>query len=161
MADWLPIIIAALVTVAVAGLGATLTRLDDWYRNLHKPSWQPPDWLFGPAWTLIFTLTATAAIMMWNRAIGPEEKILIVSAFALNGILNIFWTGIFFTLRRPDWALWEVALLWLSVLSLVVAAAKFSSLAAWLIVPYLLWVAFAAFLNFTVVKLNAPFGIRP
>jgi translocator protein len=160
VADWLPIIIATVVTVAVAGLGAALTTLDDWYRNLRKPSWQPPDWLFGPAWTLIFTLTATAGVKAWNVAPNNSGRILIIGAFALNGILNILWSAIFFRMRRPDWAVWEVALLWLSVLALVIVVARFSGSAAWLLVPYLIWVAFAAFLNFTVVKLNSPFGIR-
>ena len=159
MSVWLPIIVASVATVTVAGLGAALTTLDDWYRNLRKPTWQPPDWLFGPAWTLIFTLAATAAVMAWNAASG-SGKILIVSAFTLNGALNIVWSILFFRLRRPDWALWEVAVLWLSVLSLIIVTAQFSNLAAWLLVVYLIWVAFAAFLNFTVVKLNPPFGRR-
>lgn len=157
MGDWLPIITATIATVAVAGLGAALTTLDDWYRNLRKPAWQPPDWLFGPAWTLIFSLTATAGVMAWNSGPSSSGKILIVSVFAVNAFLNILWSILFFRMRRPDWALWEVAVFWLSVLSLVIVVACFSGFAAWLLVPYLIWVAFAAFLNFTIVKLNSPF----
>jgi translocator protein len=156
--DWLPILTAVVAAVFVAGLGAALTTLDDWYRNLRKPSWQPPDWLFGPAWTLIFTLTATAGVLAWNGASDADGHRRIIGAFSINGVLNILWSILFFRLRRPDWALVEVVFLWFSVASLIVVAAPYSVRAAWLLVPYLLWVAFAAYLNLAVVRLNSPFS---
>ncbi len=158
MGDWLPILTAVVATVFVAGLGAALTTLDDWYRNLRKPSWQPPDWLFGPAWTLIFTLTAIAGLLAWNGASDGEGQRRIIGAFAINGVLNILWSALFFKTRRPDWALVEVVLLWFSVAALIVVVAPYSVRAAWLLLPYLFWVAFAAYLNLAVVRLNYPFS---
>lgn len=154
---WAPFGIALLGAVAVGVAGGLLTDIGPWYRALVKPSWQPPDWLFGPVWTTIFLLAAISAAMAWNNA-PSGTRAMIAWLFVLNGVLNMLWSLLFFHLKRPDWALWEVPLLWLSVLVLIVAILPWSRLAAWLLVPYLLWVAFAAYLNWTIVKLNAPFG---
>jgi tryptophan-rich sensory protein len=155
---WLPYLIAAGVAVAVAGLGVWATDLSPWYFKLKKPPWQPPDWVFGPAWTTIFALAAISAGLAWNQALDGESRGWIVGLFAVNGLLNILWSVLFFSLRRPDWALVEVVPLWLSVLALIVALAPVSALASWLLVPYLVWVAFAAYLNLAIFRLNAPFS---
>jgi benzodiazapine receptor len=154
---WAPLVIAVLGAIVVAVAGFLLTDIGPWYRALVKPSWQPPDWLFGPVWTTIFLLAAISAAMAWNGA-PSGTRVMIAALFVLNGLLNMLWSLLFFHLKRPDWALWEVPVLWLSVLVLIIAVLPWSRLAAWLLVPYLLWVAFAAYLNWTIVKLNAPFG---
>ncbi len=154
----LEIIMAAAWGIVVAAAGAFLTNLSPWYYQLKKPSWQPPDWLFGPAWTLILTLASIAFYLGWTRAGGSNERALVAVLFVVNGTLNVFWSPMFFTWRRPDWALMEVPFLWLSILAMIVFLAPISSLAAILVVPYLLWVSFAAFLNVTIVRLNRPFG---
>ena len=122
--------------------------------NLRKPPWQPPDWLFGPAWTLIFALTAAAGVLAWRYEPDRARRDWIVALFALNGFLNILWSLLFFRLRRPDWALFEVGFLWLSILALIVAIAPASRTGSWLLAPYLAWVAFAAIFNLAVVRLN-------
>lgn len=134
-----------------------MTDLGPWYRDLHKPSWQPPDWLFGPAWTLIFGLTALSGIMSWNSASDRTTREWIIGLFALNGFLNITWSALFFRLHRPDWALAEVFLLWLSIGWLIVHPTRHSLAARLLLLPYLAWVSFAAFLNFTIIRLNGLF----
>jgi tryptophan-rich sensory protein len=144
---------AAAGTLAVAGLGMAVTDLGPWYVSLKQPEWKPPDAWFGPAWTLIYTLAATAAVKSWMAADRAGQRRL-VAAFALNGLLNLLWSWLFFRARRPDWALVEVVLLWLSIVLLIVLAARHSSTAAWLLAPYLAWVSFAAALNFAVVRLN-------
>lgn len=149
---------ATLGVVLVAGLGGLATDLGPWYRALKQPSWQPPDAAFGPAWTLIYLLTAIAAVRVWLRAVLPRERAQWLLALALNGALNIFWSWLFFKARRPDLALAEVVLLWLSIGLLIVLARRHDTIAALLLVPYLLWVAFAASLNAAVVRLNTPFG---
>jgi translocator protein len=154
---WRPILIAAAAVLLVATAGGLLTDIGPWYRGLKKPSWQPPDWLFGPVWTLIFGLTATSGLVAWHRAPDIASRQRIVMLFALNGVLNVGWTVLFFQLKRPDWALIEVVLLWFSALNLIVATSRFSSRAAWLLAPYLAWVAFAGFLNWSLVRLNGPF----
>jgi translocator protein len=153
----MPILVAALAAIAVGAIGSTITDLGPWYQNLAKPSWQPPDWLFGPAWTLIFALTALSAATAWNEARTRETREWIVIFFALNGFLNVFWSLLFFRLRHPDWALVEVGLLWLSILLLIISLARVSRTASLLLVPYLAWVSFAGLLNWQVVALNRPF----
>lgn len=155
---WGPVLVAALAAALVAVVGGLLTDLGPWYRGLAKPSWQPPDWLFGPAWTVIFTLTAAAGVRAWAAAPDAGGRRLVILLFAVNGVLNAAWSLLFFRLHRPDWALAEVAVLWLSILSLVVATGQYARLSAWLLLPYLAWVSFAGVLNAAVVRLNGPFS---
>jgi translocator protein len=155
---WKPVLVAAAVATFVAVLGGTLTDTGPWYQNLRKPSWQPPDWLFGPAWTLIFALATASAVCAWRDAQNRVQRDWVIMLFALNGFLNVLWSTLFFTLRRPDWALIEVAFLWASILLPMIMFWRFTKPATLYLVPYLLWVSFAAFLNLTVVRLNAPFS---
>jgi tryptophan-rich sensory protein len=147
-------VVAGAITVAVAGAGALLTQLGPWYFGLAKPSWQPPDWLFGPAWTLIFLLATISAVYGWRALRDARGRRLMVAFFLLNALCNMLWSLLFFTLHRPDLALLEVPALWASVLALIVLLWPRSRAAAVLLVPYLLWVSFAAFLNYTIVQLN-------
>jgi len=155
---WKPVLVAAAAATFVAVLGGTLTDTGPWYQNLRKPSWQPPDWLFGPAWTLIFALATASAVCAWRYAQNRVQRDWVIMLFALNGFLNVLWSTLFFTLRRPDWALIEVAFLWASILLPMIVFWRFTKPATLYLVPYLLWVSFAAFLNLTVVRLNAPFS---
>lgn len=154
---WVAPLVASSTAVLVALLGGLLTRLDDWYYALSKPAFQPPDWLFGPAWTIIFLLCVLAALDVWRRDLEPGQRRLVVILFAVNGVLNVAWSALFFFLKRPDLALLEVAALWLSVLSLVVMLGRHSRRAGLMLLPYLAWVSFAAALNLAIVRLNAPF----
>jgi translocator protein len=153
-----PVLIAAAVAIFVALLGGTLTDTGPWYQNLHKPSWQPPDWLFGPAWTSIFALATASAVYAWRDAQDRAQREWVIVLFALNGFLNVLWSMLFFALRRPDWALIEVTFLWISILTPMIVFWRFAKSASLYLLPYLLWVSFAAFLNLTVVRLNAPFA---
>jgi len=153
-----PIVAAALGASAVAALGALNTQLGAWYYALLKPAWQPPDWLFGPAWTLIFALAALAAVMYWRKDVDRDSRLLVAGVFALNGFLNTLWSLLFFQLQRPDWSLYEVGFLWLSIVLLIGLLGRASREAAWLLLPYLAWVSFAAVLNWKIVQLNAPFA---
>jgi tryptophan-rich sensory protein len=151
-------IAAILWAVILGGAGGLLTTIGPWYRNLAKPSWQPPDWLFGPAWTIILGLAAWAAVLAWDGAADDADQMSIIILYAINFVCHFLWSPLFFTARRPDWSLIEVVFLWGSVLALCIALREFSVLASWLIVPYLVWVSFAALLNLTIVRLNGPFG---
>jgi len=152
-----PVAAAALAAAGVATLGALTTDIGPWYFSLHKPAWQPPDWLFGPAWTLIFALAALAAVFYWRATQVRIERWQMLAAFACNAFLNTFWSLLFFRLRRPDWALYEVGFLWLSIVVLMVLLSRRSRASGWLLAPYLAWVSFASILNLTIVRLNAPF----
>jgi tryptophan-rich sensory protein len=152
------IIVAAVLTIVLAGAGAALTDIGPWYRALAKPSWNPPDWAFGPAWTLILTLLASSGVLAWRAARGPDQHREVIILFAVNWICHLCWSPLFFKLKRPDWALAENVLLWCSILALVIGLRPLSSLASWLDVPYLLWVSFALYLNYVIVQLNKPFS---
>ncbi len=153
------VIIVALLTAAVALAGGLLTQIGPWYRQLKKPTWQPPDWLFGPAWTIIFILAAYAAIDSYTNTSGNARTAVVV-VFAINAVLNIAWSAFFFTLRSPMMALYEVVLLWLSIISIMVVISPYSPQGVYALIPYLLWVSFAAFLTYTIVQLNAPGATR-
>jgi benzodiazapine receptor len=151
---WLPVLAAAAAAIVVAVLGASMTDLGPWYHDLKKPDWQPPDWLFGPAWTIIFALAAISGVTAWRAARDDAHREWVIILFAINGVLNILWSALFFRLHRPDWALVEVLFLWLSILLPIAVFLRFSKAASLLLVPYLVWVTFAALLNFEVVRLN-------
>ena len=156
--DWGPTIVAAAGVTVVAVGGAVLTELGPWYYGLKKPSWQPPDWLFGPAWTTIFILEAAAAVITWHAAPNPQAASLLIGTFVLNGVLNIIWSLFFFKMYRPDYALREVGFLWASIAAMMAVVGTYAGRAWLFLLPYLLWVSFAAFLNYTIVRLNEPFG---
>jgi len=152
------IAVAAGAVVVVAVIGGLTTNTGPWYKNLRFPAAKPPDWAFGPGWSVIFALIATASVIAWNDAPDAATRTALLVLFAVNGVLNLLWSPLYFTLRRPDWALIELVPFWTSVLALILFCAGFSPRAAWLLVPYLAWVSFAGWLNWQVVRLNAPFG---
>lgn len=152
-----PALVSAAGAVAVALAGGLLTDIGPWYYALAQPAWKPPDWAFGPIWTLIFTLAAASAAIAWREATSIQRREVIL-LFLLNSALNIGWSGLYFTLRRPDWALIEVVFLWASVAGMAWRLRTVSRRAAWLLLPYLLWVSIAAALNLETVHLNGPFA---
>ena len=154
----IPVTVATVAALCVAALGATVTDLGPWYQALAKPDWNPPDVVFPMGWTVIYALITVAGITAWRTAPTSAAAEWVVGLFALNGFLNISWSLIFFRLQRPDWAFFELTLLWLSILVMIVFCWRFSKSAALLLVPYLGWVSFAGALNWAVVQLNAPFG---
>ncbi|WP_172438964.1 TspO/MBR family protein [Porphyrobacter sp. TH134] len=154
----IPVTVATGAALCVAALGATVTDLGPWYQALAKPDWNPPDVVFPMGWTVIYALITVAGITAWRAAPTAARAEWVLGLFALNGFLNISWSLIFFRLQRPDWAFFELTLLWLSILVMIVFCWRFSKSAALLLVPYLGWVSFAGALNWAVVQLNAPFG---
>ncbi|GAB0116765.1 TspO/MBR family protein [Acidisoma sp. 7E03] len=151
------IVIAVVATIGVLGAGGALTEIGPWYHSLRSPPWRPPNWSFGPIWSVIGALTCAAAVLAWRATPDEGGRLLILLLFIVNGVLNILWSLFFFKLRRPDWALIEVVFLWLSILALIIACAPRALLAAVLLVPYLVWVSIASVLNRAMVRLNGPF----
>jgi tryptophan-rich sensory protein len=135
-------------------IGGLMTPRAAWYASLNKPSWQPPGWAFGPAWTIILGLAAWSGVIAWEAAAGPDEQRRILILFAVNGLFHFLWSPLFFKFQRPDWALIEVPFLWGSIAALILGLWPISQGAALLNLPYLLWVSFAAFLNLTIVRMN-------
>ncbi|MBY0334980.1 MAG: tryptophan-rich sensory protein [Acetobacteraceae bacterium] len=141
--------------VATGILGGAAVQLGPWYASLRKPDWMPNEMLIGPAWGAIFLLSAWAFVTAWR---GGAPRGLLLLTYVVNGALNAGWTWLFFQARRPDWSLLEAAPLLLSILAMIAVCAQGSRAAAWLNLPYLAWVGFAAALNLAIMRLNGPFG---
>jgi translocator protein len=150
----LPTVVGVAWAVVVAGLGGWLTDVSSWYQGLRFPSWRPPDWLFGPAWTAIFACIVAAGVLAWRDAPSGAERALLIGLFLVNSVFNVAWSLLFFRMRRPDWALVDVVALWASIVALIVDIGRFSPDGALLLAPYVGWVTFAAYLNLTMVRLN-------
>lgn len=149
-----PVIICFGVAILLGIAGGLLTEVGSWYHGLRKPRLNPPDWLFGPAWTIILGLAAWSATIAWEAADTDGERRLVVLLFGANALFHLLWSPLFFKCKRPDWALVEVVFLWASLVALVIGLAPISEKASLLILPYLLWVSFAAWLNWQIVRLN-------
>lgn len=153
------IAVTVISVVGLATLGSWLTDTGPWYRSLRKPWFQPPDYLFAPAWTAIFVCLGGAAVLAWNApTITQGQRVAVLCAFAANFVLNALWSLLFFERRRPDLALFEVVVFWCSIVALIVVVRPLSTTAVWLLIPYLAWVSFATVLNRQIVALNAPFS---
>lgn len=149
------LIIALLIPQLAGGLGSyfTIGSVRDWYPVLVKPILNPPAWIFGPVWTSLFLLMGYALYIVWKDDSGKDKR-LAYWAFGIQMVLNALWSIIFFGLESPGGALIEVAFLWLTILATIISFAKISRLAAWLLIPYILWVSFAIYLNFSIWMLN-------
>jgi tryptophan-rich sensory protein len=141
-----------LLCFAAASLGA-LFMPGAWYAGLNKPPWNPPAWIFGPVWSALYTMMAVAAWLVWQRG-GVAAQRRPLGLFLAQLVLNAAWTPLFFGLHRPGVAFAEIFLLWLAIAASLVAFRPVSRVAAWLLVPYLAWVSFAAMLNGTLWRLN-------
>lgn len=151
-----PLIVAICTASTLAVAGGAMTPIGDWYRNLRKPAWNPPNWAFGPAWGIILSLWAWAADISYHGAPDAAGREAVVILFGVNAVFHLLWSPLFFKLRRPDWAVIEVLFLWSSILAMLVFVRPYSEQATWLLVPYFIWVSFAACLNGTIVRLNRP-----
>ena len=152
---WLLLVFWAMLCFAVAGVSGSWTarEIPTWYRTLVRPSFAPPNWLFGPVWTLLYALMAIAA---WRISLADPSPTR-TAALALFGIqlaLNFAWSFLFFRGHQIGWAFAEVLLLWTTILSTTLVFARISTSAAWLMAPYLAWVSFASLLNAAFWQLN-------
>jgi len=150
--DLVSLSVFLLLCFAAATSGAVF-KPGAWYDSLTKPSWTPPDWLFPVAWTVLYVAIAVSAWLVW-RAAGLAEGMLALAVWLIQLVLNAAWSWLFFGLRRMDLAFVEVLGLWASILGCIVLFAPLSSVAALLMVPYLVWVSFAAALNLAVWQAN-------
>jgi tryptophan-rich sensory protein len=155
--SWISLLVAFVLSFGTAGVGGALTDLGPWYFSLRHPDWKPPDAAFGVIWTTVFTLCAFSAWLAWRSADTPALRRRIGLLFGVNAALNVLWSALYFTLQRPDWAVLEVALLWFSIVALIVGLWRLSRWASVLLLPYLVWVSIASVLNWQTVVLNGPF----
>jgi len=149
----LGLFLLAVIAVIAIGGWTTAEAIPQWYANLTRPSWTPPNWVFGPVWTVLYILMAIAAWLVWRRRRGVGVGAA-MGAWWAQLALNLLWTLLFFGLRQPLWALIEIILLWLAILLTIGLFSRIRSLASALLLPYLLWVSYAASLNVGIVALN-------
>ena len=134
------------VVAAIGGV-ATSRSVGDWYDSLDRAPWNPPAWLFGPAWTILYVLMAVAAWLVAREGLGDSAVRVALTLYLVQLALNLGWSIVFFGLRRPGLALVVIGALFVAITATAIAFHGISPTAAWLLVPYLAWVAFAASLN--------------
>lgn len=137
-----------------AGSLFTAPAIPTWYAGLIKPAFNPPDWVFGPAWTLLYLLMGIALFLVVKDGLTERRVKTAAGVFAVQLFLNGFWSYIFFGLKSPGWALAEISALWVSIAICLVLFFRISRTAGLLLVPYLGWVTFAALLNGAIWRLN-------
>jgi tryptophan-rich sensory protein len=150
----LAICVGAVLAASAIGSFATVRAIPTWYKGLAKPSFNPPAWLFGPAWTVLYLLMAVAAWLVWKQGIGAPGVKLALAVFLVQLILNCLWSILFFGLRSPLAGLVDIVAMWLAILATIVLSFRVSVPAGVLLLPYIAWVSFAALLNAAILRLN-------
>jgi tryptophan-rich sensory protein len=151
------LIFAILISQMAGTIGSVFTApsINTWYETLAKPTLNPPSWIFGPVWITLFFLMGIAAFLVWKKGLERKEVRIALGIFILQLILNTLWSIIFFGLQNPGIALIEIAILWFAILATIIAFTKISKIASWLLVPYIVWVSFAMYLNYAIWMLNS------
>lgn len=126
----------------------------EWYEGLARPAWNPPNSIFAPVWTVLYLLMAVAAFLVWRRH-GAAGTRFPLALFVLQLALNAAWSWLFFGLHRPDLAFVDIVVLWVAILATLISFWKLDRFAGVLLIPYLVWVSFAAVLNWTIWRMNA------
>ena len=157
----LVIAIAVSELAGVIGSVFTISAIPNWYTGLVKPALNPPAWVFGPAWTTLYALMGISLFLVWKQHSNILENVRMlrmwkigIAAFFVQLSLNAVWSIIFFGLQNPGWALIDIAFLWLAIVWTITVFYKISKPAAYLLLPYLLWVSFASYLNYSIWALN-------
>jgi tryptophan-rich sensory protein len=139
----------------IIGSFYTTPSIPTWYAGLIKGPLNPPSWVFGPVWTTLFACMGVAAFLVWKKGTDRKEVKIALALFVGQLILNVLWSVVFFGLRSPGGALIEIIFFWFAILATILAFARVSKPAAWLLVPYIAWVSFAAYLTYTIWILNS------
>lgn len=150
-------LITAIVVSELAGIiGSIFTSsaIPTWYTTLAKPALNPPSYIFGPVWTTLYALMGIAAFLIWKKGWDRRDVRKALGVFLFQLVLNAAWSIIFFGLHSPLWALVDITLMWLTIVWTMVLFYKISKPAMWLLVPYILWVSFASYLNYSIWILN-------
>ena len=152
----IPLIFSIGVCFLAAGVGSVFTTsvIDTWYATLNKPFFNPPNWIFGPVWTLLYLMMGISLYTFWNTKINAKERRQGLSLFFVQLVLNVLWSMLFFGLKSPIGAFIGIIVLWLAIYLTIRKFLEVSKLAGWLLIPYLAWASFATILNLSTVFLN-------
>lgn len=156
MNNGLKLIISIALPLVVGGLSgfATAKGVSSWYPTLTKPFFNPPAWVFGPAWTLLYIMMGIAAFLVWREGLATDGVKIALTVFVVQLALNGLWSILFFGMHAPGWALLEIIVLWLAILATLVLFWRVVPTAGMLLLPYLAWVSFASVLNASLWWLN-------
>ena len=154
--DWFKLVIAVVVAEFAGIIGSvfTISAIPTWYAMLAKPALNPPSWIFGPVWTMLYILMGIAAFLVWRKGWNSKGVKTALSLFGLQLVLNALWSIIFFGLHNPAWALVDIIAMWIVIVATIAVFARISRSAAWLLAPYIAWVSFALYLNYAIWRLN-------
>lgn len=156
--SWSTVLVFVLGSELLGNIGsiATFSQIPTWYATLDKPWFQPPNWLFGPVWTVLFALLGVSLYLVWLKRTSANKQLLQVAFtwFAVQFGLNILWSFLFFGFHETYLAFLEILVLWFAICMTIRSFARISRPAAWLLLPYLAWVTFASILNYAVSSLN-------
>ncbi|HPD76898.1 MAG TPA: tryptophan-rich sensory protein [Spirochaetota bacterium] len=153
--NYIKLVISIAIPLFIGFIGSffTSSSVDTWYKTLKKPDFNPPNWVFSPVWTLLFILIGLSFYIIWKNNFGGK-KVLLLNIFFTQLFANLLWSLFFFGLRSPFLALIDIIVLWLAILVNIIVFYRVSKPAGILLVPYILWVSFAALLNFYLYILN-------
>ena len=161
--NFLKLVVAIVVSELAGGIGSvfTISAIPTWYAGLAKPALNPPAWVFGPAWTTLYALMGISLFLVWRRhsLIRANSRMVriwrwAIFFFFLQLMLNTLWSIIFFGLHSPGWALVDIVALWVAIAWTMAVFYRISKPAVYLFVPYILWVSFASYLNYSIWMLN-------
>lgn len=152
----LKFLFAIIICFAAAGIGSLLTTpsIPTWYAGLAKPFFNPPNWIFGPVWTILYLLMAVSLYLILSKGIKDKDAKRAMILFFIQIFLNVAWSFLFFFMHNPMFALLDIIVLWMAIFFTILQFEKVNKLAAYLFIPYLLWVSFASILNFSIWQLN-------
>ncbi|MDD5218112.1 MAG: tryptophan-rich sensory protein [Candidatus Omnitrophica bacterium] len=156
ISNWLQLILAITLCQAAGVIGSfyAVQAIPEWYATLQKPIFNPPNWIFGPVWLALYFMMALALYLIWQKGWSQNKIRLATGVFLVQLVLNALWSIIFFGMRNPSLAFAEIILLWISILVSIVMFGLIDRRASYLLMPYGLWVSFAAILNFYLWQLN-------
>ena len=150
------LIASLIIPFIAAGIGSLFTSqtVSTWYETLQRPVFSPPNWIFSPVWTILFLMMGLSLYLVWKKGIKTKKAKTAITFFGIQLGLNALWSILFFGLQSPSLAFMEIIVLWFAILGTIVSFYKISRKAAYLLIPYILWVSFAIILNFAIVILN-------
>lgn len=150
------LVVSIIIPQVIGFLGSLFTSssVNSWYETLNKPTFSPPNEVFGPVWIILYLLMGVSLYLIWNNGLENKDVHKAIIVFGIQLILNLLWSIAFFGLQSPVLGLIIIILLWLAIILTIRKFCPISSVAAWLLIPYLLWVTFAAILNYYLVVMN-------
>lgn len=140
--------------VAFIGSVFTLSSISTWYAVLNKPFFSPPNWIFGPVWTILYFMMGVSLHIVWSKNLKGKKKDEAIKIFIFQLIINLLWSLVFFGFHQPLLAFITIIVLWFSIFKTIKSFYEISKVSAYLLIPYILWVSFASILNLAIVALN-------